>query len=146
MVSYITMLKHLQMANMSVAVPKLFWALWFLQTVSLVPQRILGTPTEQNWPGVLQLPDYKPNFPKWSGEGLRKVVPQLDNNGLDLLEVHLPYYFGFLNSACLGKKVVKFQCKLIFVAKKYMQIECAIQLIIMRLCQCKEVRYQLCLQ
>ena len=67
--------------------------------MSLVSQRILGTPTEQNWPGVLQLPDYKPNFPKWSGEGLRKVVPQLDNNGLDLLEVHLPYYFGLPHSS-----------------------------------------------
>ena len=51
-------------------------------------QRILGTPTEKNWPGVSQLQDYKPNFPRWSGEGLRKAVPQLDNNGLDLLEVH----------------------------------------------------------
>lgn len=50
-------------------------------------QRILGTPTEKNWPGVSQLQDYKPNFPRWSGEGLRKAVPQLDNNGLDLLEV-----------------------------------------------------------
>lgn len=50
--------------------------------------RILGTPTEKTWPGVAQLPDYKPNFPRWSGEGLRKAVPQLDNNGLDLLEVH----------------------------------------------------------
>lgn len=53
--------------------------------------RILGTPTEQNWPGVSQLPDYKQNFPRWSGEGLRKVVPQLDNNGLDLLEKMLKY-------------------------------------------------------
>lgn len=50
--------------------------------------RILGTPTEKTWPGVSQLPDYKPNFPSWSGEGLRKAVPQLDNNGLDLLEVY----------------------------------------------------------
>lgn len=51
-------------------------------------QRILGTPTETTWPGVAQLPDYKPNFPRWSGEGLSKAVPQLDNNGLDLLEVY----------------------------------------------------------
>ena len=50
-------------------------------------QRILGTPTEKNWPGVSQLQDYKTSFPKWSGEGLKKAVPQLDENGLDLLEV-----------------------------------------------------------
>jgi len=27
--------------------------------------RILGTPTEQTWPGVSSLPDYKAVFPKW---------------------------------------------------------------------------------
>jgi len=36
---------------------------------------------------VSQLQDYKTSFPKWSGEGLKKAVPQLDENGLDLLEV-----------------------------------------------------------
>lgn len=51
------------------------------------PQRILGTPTEKNWPGVSELQDYKQNFPRWSGEGLKKAVPQLDEHGLDLLEV-----------------------------------------------------------
>lgn len=50
-------------------------------------QRILGTPTEKNWPGVSQLQDYKTNFPRWNGEGLKKAVPQLDEEGLDLLEV-----------------------------------------------------------
>lgn len=59
-----------------------------LTTLLFELDRILGTPTEKTWPGVAQLPDYKPNFPRWSGEGLRKAVPQLDNNGLDLLEVH----------------------------------------------------------
>ena len=36
-----------------------------------------------------QLQDYKTSFPKWSGEGLKKAVPQLDENGLDLLEHEL---------------------------------------------------------
>jgi cyclin-dependent kinase 2 len=27
--------------------------------------RILGTPTEETWPGVASLPDYKSTFPKW---------------------------------------------------------------------------------
>jgi len=62
--------------------------------------RILGTPTEKTWPGISQLPDYKPNFPRWSGEGLRKAVPQLDNNGLDLLEVHSPVNVIYGKQVC----------------------------------------------
>jgi serine/threonine protein kinase len=27
--------------------------------------RLLGTPTEEEWPGVTELPNYKPTFPKW---------------------------------------------------------------------------------
>merc|ERR1719265_969519 len=29
----------------------------------------LGTPTEQTWPGVSELPDFKPTFPKWPARG-----------------------------------------------------------------------------
>lgn len=53
--------------------------------------RILGTPTEKNWPGVSQLQDYKTDFPRWNGEGLKKAVPQMDEVGLDLLEKMLIY-------------------------------------------------------
>ncbi|CAN6442564.1 unnamed protein product [Victoria cruziana] len=28
--------------------------------------RVLGTPTEETWPGVTSLPDYKTSFPKWA--------------------------------------------------------------------------------
>lgn len=27
--------------------------------------RLLGTPNEQNWPGVSQFADFKDTFPKW---------------------------------------------------------------------------------
>ena len=47
--------------------------------------RILGTPTETTWPGVCQLPDYKPSFPQWPAVPLNKAVPYLDNDGIDLL-------------------------------------------------------------
>ena len=48
---------------------------------------VLGTPTEETWPGVSQLPDYKPSFPKFRGQGLRKVLgPTLSEAGLDLME------------------------------------------------------------
>ncbi|KAF1350046.1 cell division control protein 2 serine/threonine protein kinase [Delphinella strobiligena] len=58
--------------------------------------RILGTPSEQDWPGVTSFPDFKPSFPKWSratdediisGEGARS----LGDDGLDLLEALLVY-------------------------------------------------------
>ncbi|TKY87949.1 hypothetical protein EX895_003045 [Sporisorium graminicola] len=53
--------------------------------------RTLGTPTDDVWPGVQQLPDYKDSFPKWAGRPLRDSVPKLDEAGLDLLEGMLVY-------------------------------------------------------
>lgn len=53
----------------------------------------MGTPNEQTWPGVTQLPDYKPSFPQWSASenGLGDTVDEVDNLGLDLLESFLVY-------------------------------------------------------
>ena len=53
--------------------------------------RTLGTPTEETWPGVSQLPDYKPNFPQWAPKQLSKIVPTLDPLGVDLLSKMLVY-------------------------------------------------------
>lgn len=50
----------------------------------------MGTPDETIWPGVRSLPDYKESFPRWSAQDLHKVVPGLDETGLDLLRVSLP--------------------------------------------------------
>ena len=44
-----------------------------------------GTPTEQTWPGVSELPDYKPIFPNWTARPLKEKVPTLEDSGLDLL-------------------------------------------------------------
>ena len=49
--------------------------------------RVLGTPNEEVWPGVRQLPDYKPSFPQWSAQDLGRHVPSLNDDGLDLLKV-----------------------------------------------------------
>ena len=49
--------------------------------------RILGTPNEDNWPGVDQLPDYKPTFPVWAPKPLAEVFPDLEDAGLELMEV-----------------------------------------------------------
>eukprot|EP00359_Climacostomum_virens_P011366 CAMPEP_0204916934 /NCGR_PEP_ID=MMETSP1397-20131031/14638_1 /ASSEMBLY_ACC=CAM_ASM_000891 /TAXON_ID=49980 /ORGANISM="Climacostomum Climacostomum virens, Strain Stock W-24" /LENGTH=302 /DNA_ID=CAMNT_0052089621 /DNA_START=730 /DNA_END=1638 /DNA_ORIENTATION=- len=53
--------------------------------------RTLGTPTEQMWPGVSKLRDYKKTFPNWAPTSLSTIVPGLDIQGLDLLEKMLTY-------------------------------------------------------
>lgn len=53
--------------------------------------RVLGTPTEENWPGIRQLPDYKPTFPQWAAQDLSSQVQELDDDGLDLLKAMLIY-------------------------------------------------------
>lgn len=51
--------------------------------------RTLGTPTEETWPGVSQLPDYKPTFPNWKSNNLASSVKNLSKVGLDILQVCL---------------------------------------------------------
>lgn len=53
--------------------------------------RILGTPTEDSWPGVGTLPDYKESFPMWSKQDLKSAVPSLEDAGVDLLSRMLEY-------------------------------------------------------
>jgi serine/threonine protein kinase len=40
---------------------------------------------------VSQLRDYAPTFPKWRKKDPREVFPQLDDNGISLLEAMLRY-------------------------------------------------------
>ncbi|XP_067122441.1 LOW QUALITY PROTEIN: cyclin-dependent kinase 1-like [Centruroides vittatus] len=53
--------------------------------------RTLSTPTEDTWPGVSRMPDYKPTFPMWKQNILLTSVPQLDTSGIDLLQKMLVY-------------------------------------------------------
>lgn len=53
--------------------------------------RTLGTPTEETWPGVTSLPDYKTSFPKWAAKDLSTIVPTLPPDGLDLLAKMIIY-------------------------------------------------------
>ncbi|KAG7200009.1 hypothetical protein KM043_014430 [Ampulex compressa] len=53
--------------------------------------RILRTPTEEIWPGVTQLSDYKATFPNWMTNNLESQVKTLDSDGLDLLQAMLIY-------------------------------------------------------
>lgn len=48
--------------------------------------RLMGTPSERTWPGISQLPEYKPNFQSYATQSLQMIVPQIDPLGLDLLK------------------------------------------------------------
>ena len=56
--------------------------------------RLLGTPNENLWQGVQQLPDFKAEFPKWKPRNLREIVQhpeRLNDQGLDLIAQMLKY-------------------------------------------------------
>jgi serine/threonine protein kinase len=56
--------------------------------------RLLGTPTVQDYPGIVELPDYSPEqFPPYPPPraGLASLVPTLDVTGVDLLSQMLQY-------------------------------------------------------
>lgn len=53
--------------------------------------QLLGTPTEQTWPGVSSLPDFNNAFPRWPRQLLTKKCPALDPAGLDLLKLMLTF-------------------------------------------------------
>jgi serine/threonine protein kinase len=51
----------------------------------------LGTPSEETWPGVSQLPDYQPHFPIWESKSLVDLMPDIDPLAVDLLVKMLVY-------------------------------------------------------
>lgn len=53
--------------------------------------RLLGTPNDDTWPGVTELPDYKPVFPMWRKKPLGEGIKNIDPVGLDLIEKLLQY-------------------------------------------------------
>jgi len=88
--------------------------------------RVLRTPTEDLWPGVTQLPDFKPGFPNWSTMGLKNCMKKIDPLGYDLLEKMLIYdpakrisakkailhpYFDDLDKTTLPAKPGEYQIK-----------------------------------
>jgi len=62
----------------------------------------LGTPNEAMWPGLADLPDFKPTFPKWRPKGwenIRNTSAQLGTTGIALLEELMRYNPGARISA-----------------------------------------------
>jgi len=59
-----------------------------IDTIFKVFQK-LGTPSEEMWPGVNELPDFKPNFPQWPTRGwanIRNMGQQVGPEGINILE------------------------------------------------------------
>lgn len=48
--------------------------------------RLFGTPTEKEWPGVGQLPDFKATFPKFRREKVSDILLDCDPLEIDLVE------------------------------------------------------------
>lgn len=53
--------------------------------------RLLGTPTEETWPGVEAYKEFKTTFPQWEAQPLAEACRGLDSQGLDLLQKMLHY-------------------------------------------------------
>ncbi|KEZ39460.1 Cyclin-dependent kinase 1 [Scedosporium apiospermum] len=53
--------------------------------------RVLGTPTEEVWPGVTSYPDFKSSFPKWTRSLSKPLCGNLNERGLELLEMMLVF-------------------------------------------------------
>lgn len=51
----------------------------------------LGTPTEERWPKLSEVPDWKPNFPIYPPTDLNAILPKLQGDGIDLLLQMLEY-------------------------------------------------------
>lgn len=48
--------------------------------------KVLGTPSENNWPEALKLPEMKTTFPKFKMTPMSKHTPKLNEFEIDLLE------------------------------------------------------------
>ena len=53
--------------------------------------KTLGTPSVKAWPGMMELPEYKGNFPQYPAQPLRKIVRKLEASGVDLLNKMLQF-------------------------------------------------------
>jgi len=53
--------------------------------------KMLGTPNEETWPTMVDLPEYKGDFPVYDQVSLASIAPKLDPDGLDLLTQLLRY-------------------------------------------------------
>ena len=62
----------------------------------ILSHRLLGTPSEKQWPGVSSLRDWHV-YPQWEPQNLTRAVPSLEPEGVDLLSVMLLCSFYFIS-------------------------------------------------
>lgn len=48
--------------------------------------KMRGTPTNEEWPQMKELPLYKPEIPQYPPQDLAQFIPELDEVGIDLME------------------------------------------------------------
>lgn len=65
----------------------LFISIHVLSCIFDIVCRLLGTPNEKVWPGVSSLMNWH-EYPQWNPQSLATAVPNLEKDGLDLLEVN----------------------------------------------------------
>jgi serine/threonine protein kinase len=53
--------------------------------------RVLGTPTDEVFPGVTQLPAFSTTFPQWKPKNLADILPGVESAGVDLVRQMLCY-------------------------------------------------------
>ena len=58
--------------------------------------QLMGTPNNENWPNVAELPEYRPTFPRWKAKSLVEAMTvdnsvQVEKEGIDLLAQMLIY-------------------------------------------------------
>lgn len=53
--------------------------------------RLMGTPSEQTWPNISQLPEYKPPQVVFPPQHISQFLPSIESSGLDLLNRMLQY-------------------------------------------------------
>mmetsp|Transcript_73032 Transcript_73032/g.136421 ORF Transcript_73032/g.136421 Transcript_73032/m.136421 type:complete len:298 (-) Transcript_73032:80-973(-) len=53
--------------------------------------KVLGTPTIQSWPSGAELPEWRPDFPRYDPQPWPSVMPNMEPRGLELLSQMLQY-------------------------------------------------------
>lgn len=75
---------------------------------------MLTTPNETNWPGVSSLREYKATFPNWSVNNLASHAKNIDDQGMDLLQVSYCVFLMYYTQAIARYIVIESFLLLLF--------------------------------
>lgn len=63
--------------------------------------KLLGTPDPATYPDIVQLPDWKEPATKYPAKSLKEIIPNMDDDAIDLLSVYLFIFIINFYSKCL---------------------------------------------